>query len=136
MAIQTYRGSCHCGAVAFEVDLDLAEGGCKCNCSMCRKARSWSVRVRPDAFRPLGNPGATTDYTRNGVVHWPFCSTCGVRPYYRSDVPETGGPFVSVQLACLDGVDDALLAASPVRFLDGRHDDWSNPPSAAEQTFL
>ena len=136
MAIQTCRGSCHCGKVAFEVDLDLSAGGGKCNCTICRKTRTWSVWVKPSAFRLLGDPGAVADYCPNGVVHWPFCSACGVRPYYHGDVPEAGGPFVAVQLACLDGVDDVLLAAAPVRYANGRDDDWMNVPSEAERAFL
>jgi hypothetical protein len=36
MTMRTYHGSCHCGAVAFEADLDLAEV-LQCNCSICAK---------------------------------------------------------------------------------------------------
>ena len=54
MPIQTYTGSCHCGDVKFEIDLDLAEGGGKCNCSICRKTRNWSASVKPEAFRLFG----------------------------------------------------------------------------------
>lgn len=137
MPVQTHAGSCHCGDVRFEVDLDLAEGGGKCNCSICRKTRNWSASVKPDAFRLLSDPTAASDYQfGTNSVHWRFCKRCGVRSYGEGDIPEAGGPFVSVQLACLDDVDDAALAAAPVRYANGRDNDWWHEPSDAEKAFL
>jgi hypothetical protein len=51
-----------------------------------------------------------------------------MRPFGRGDVPEIGGPYVSINLACLDDADPAELASAPVRYADGRHDNWWNAP--------
>ena len=136
MAIQTYTGGCHCGDVRYEVDLDLDEGGGKCNCSICRKTRNWSSSVKPEAFRLLKGADAVTDYQFNtSSVHWPFCKRCGVRSFGNGDIPEVGGKYYSVQLATLD-VDDEALAGAPVRYCNGRDNDWWHEPSEAEKKFL
>ncbi|MCL1635751.1 GFA family protein [Luteimonas sp. SX5] len=137
MAIETYAGSCHCGNVRFEVDLDLAEGGGKCNCSMCSKVRNWSASVKPDAFRLLSGADAVTDYQfGTNSMHWPFCKTCGVRAYGHGDIPEVGGAFYSVQLASLDGVAAEALAGMPMRYANGRDNDWWHEPSEHEKRYL
>ena len=127
----TYAGGCQCGEVRFEIDLDLAAGTVKCNCSICWKLRLWSVRVRLQAFRLLAGEAELTDYRGgNAVAHHLFCRRCGVHPFERIDMPNmTGGPYLNVNVACLDGLDVGALVASPVTFCDGLNDDWGSRPA-------
>lgn len=124
---KTCRGSCHCGAVRFEADIDLAEGTVKCNCTMCGKGRNWLAAVKADAFRVLAGESELSEYQFGGrTIHHRFCRHCGLRPF--SHGAPGGEVFYAVNLACLDDVDPAELIAAPVIYVDGLHDDFKNPP--------
>ena len=129
--LRTYGGGCHCGAVRFEADLDIAAGTHKCNCSICTKLRLWSVKIRPDAFRLLSGAAELTDFRGgNQVAHHLFCRRCGVHPFERIDMPNMdGAPYLNVNVACLDGLDKAELVAAPVTWCDGLNDDWGSRPA-------
>jgi hypothetical protein len=125
---KTYTGSCHCGAVRFECDLDLAAGTSRCNCSVCAKGRFWKAVVPARAFRIRQGEGALSEYTfASRSIHHFFCKRCGIKPFGRGHLDEIGD-FVAVNVACLDDVTDEQLARAPVQYEDGRNDRWESPP--------
>src|ERR1700730_4971283 len=115
---RTYQGSCHCGAVRFECEIDLAQGTSKCNCSICAKTRYWKAIVKAEAFRLLQGAEALSDYQfGSNAIHHVLCTGCGLKPFARGHMDELGY-FYAVNLACLDDATTAELAAAPVRYED------------------
>ena len=97
----------------------------------------WSARFEGmtlttgDGFTLLTGEDALTTYVgaNNPSGEQFFCKHCGVRPFMRGNLPQLGGAYVGVALACLDGVPPEALLAGPVRVCDGRANAWMQTPS-------
>lgn len=126
---KTYHGSCHCGAVKFEANLDLTQNTYRCNCSICRRTRFWPAVAMPEDFRLLAGEAELTQYLFNTKKnqHY-FCKHCGVRAFgIGTETPV--GKMYGVNLMCLDDATDEELSAAPIVYIDGRSDNWQNPPA-------
>lgn len=123
MSTKTHAGSCHCGNLKFEVDLDLDQGVSRCNCSICAKINATGAVVKPAAFRLLSDRSKLARYkfTETSPADRTFCPTCGIHGFGEGDLPELGGAFVSINVNTLEGVE---LADLKVTYWDGRHDAW------------
>jgi len=127
---KTYQGSCHCGAVRYEADIDLAKGTLKCNCSICTKARNWLAMVKPESFRLLSGEAQLGDYQfGRQIIHHHFCKRCGIHPFGWGTIPDLGGKIYALNVLCLDNLDPAELVDAPISFTDGRNDNWQSRPA-------
>jgi hypothetical protein len=114
--VATFRGSCHCGRVRFEVDAEPT-ALTSCSCSICARKGALYLRVKEvAAVRVLSGEsdlGTYRFHTGTAVHH--FCRHCGIHPFHR---PRIAPERWSVNARCLDDFD---LAVWPVVRFDGRH---------------
>jgi len=111
-----YKGSCHCGQVAFEVEGDLAQV-MACNCSICSRKGALLWFVPRDKLRLLTPAENLSTYTFNKhVIKHRFCPKCGIHPFGEGTDP-TGNRMAAINVRCLEGVD---IPSLPVRHFDGR----------------
>jgi len=135
MNVKTYQGSCHCGSVRFEANLDLGAGSNRCNCSICTKARTWFILVKGDAnVRLLAGAEAQTTYQwkppgqAESQLRFQFCKTCGVRCFGWGEAEQMGGKFYFVSVAALD-LSESDFAAIPIHYADGRNGHYDQAPA-------
>lgn len=101
--LAVHPGSCHCGAVTFEVALPngLANPS-RCNCSICRRKGAVMVPVPLAALKLTQGEDLLTLYQFNThtAKHY-FCSKCGIYTHHqRRSNPEQFG----INVGCLKGI--------------------------------
>jgi hypothetical protein len=101
-----HRGSCHCGAIVFEVEAPEKIVAQDCNCSICAKAGFLHLIVPLSRFKLLrGNENLTTYTFHTGVAKHTFCNVCGIKPFY---TPRSNPDGIDINVRCLDPVPDNL----------------------------
>jgi hypothetical protein len=101
-----YQGSCHCGAIRFEVDAEEHIVAQSCNCSICAKSGFLHLIVPKSRFRLLAGTDSITTYTFNtGVAKHTFCRVCGVKPFY---IPRSNPDGIDVNVRCITPAPKAL----------------------------
>ena len=112
-----YKGSCHCGGIAYEVEGELKEV-MECNCSMCSRKGSLLWFVPRDKLTLKTPESNLSTYTFNKhVIRHHFCATCGIHPFAEASDPRSGKPMAAVNARCLEGFDASSVT---VKHFDGR----------------
>lgn len=111
-----YKGSCHCGKLAYEVEADISSL-LECNCSICSK-RGYQLFFVPEAGFKLSRSDvepATYTFNAHKIKHQ-FCPECGVGTFGIGSDPE-GNVMMAVNARTLDDVD---LSQVEIQHYDGK----------------
>jgi hypothetical protein len=111
-----YKGSCHCGKVAFEAEGEI-KGVMACNCSICQRKGALMWFLPREKLRLLTPESTLATYTFNKhAIKHRFCPVCGIHPYGEGTDPK-GNAMAAINIRCLEGID---LQAITVQHYDGR----------------
>ena len=95
-----YKGSCHCGAVLYEVEAPAVIECHECNCSICSRLGYLHLIVPKSKFKLLKGEEFLSTYTfDSGEAKHKFCKICGVKSFY---IPRSNPNGYSVNVRCLD----------------------------------
>ena len=111
-----YKGSCHCGKVAFEVSGEIGTV-MSCNCSICQRKGALMWFVPREQLRLLTpDDNASTYLFNKHVIRHRFCPTCGMHPYGEGKDAK-GNAMAAINIRCIEGI---ALGPIPVTHFDGR----------------
>lgn len=111
-----HQGSCHCGKVKYEVEMNI-KNALSCNCSICQRRGSLLDFVPETQFKLLSGANELQEYMFNKhVIHHTFCKTCGILPFAKANAPD-GTKMVAINLRTIEGID---LKSLTINEYDGR----------------
>ena len=115
--MKTYKGSCSCSKVTFEVETKLKRIS-KCNCSICTKKGIIHHVVDQNKFTLISGKDNLSLYQFGTMraKHY-FCKYCGIHLFNN---PRTYPEKISVNVNCLDDFDLEKEMLKVVKF-DGRN---------------
>lgn len=124
--MQTYEGSCHCGAVRFRVTVTVTEIT-TCDCSLCSMRNALMLKVSEQALTLLQGEQSLTLYQWNTrrAKHY-FCKHCGIYVFHRK---RAAPDHFGVNVFCLKGFDHATV---PVRATEGATMTIEDPDARAD----
>ncbi len=110
-----YQGSCHCGAIRFEVEAAENIKCGDCNCSICSMTGYLHLIVPKSKFKLLAGEENITTYQFNAkVAKHTFCKTCGIKPFY---IPRSNPDGYDVNVRCLEPQPEYI----EIEAFDGKH---------------
>ncbi len=126
MEKKLFHGSCHCGKIKFQANLDLVEGTGKCNCTFCRKNANWSIKVAPQDFELITGEESIAIYTSDpNKGHYVFCKQCGTLAYGVSKKTDWSEEGASVKIASLDDMTVTEMASLKINYYNGKDNTWA-----------
>ncbi len=101
--MRTLKGSCHCGAVEFEVRSESGPEGLKrCDCSLCsRKGAIMATALLADLSVTKGADKLSLYQWNTNVARHYFCSVCGIYTHHRR---RNSPNEYSYNVACIEGL--------------------------------
>jgi hypothetical protein len=104
MATHRYTGTCQCGRVRYEADIDFSAN----NGARRLPGDDSTVLINPSAFRLLSGANDLEDNQFGMLIgHNQACRYCGIRPFGKGRLKVLGGDFYAINLATIDREESA-----------------------------
>lgn len=111
--MNTKTGGCHCGAVRYEVEIDLTKPVIECNCSQCQIQGLLLSFVTNEKMKVLKGEDSLTEYrfNKHKIQHL-FCKVCGVECFGKGKDKE-GNDTYAINVRTIDDIDLSTLERMP-----------------------